>query len=76
MKVKYDEPLSNVAFKFHLRRYIKGEHRGVAGRLEGVDTAKFRADVCLREGAAKVGRYRLTGSKPMLKLVRAYGFSA
>jgi len=32
---------------------LKGEHRGVAGRLDGVDTAKFRADVCLREGAAK-----------------------
>ena len=32
---------------------LRGEHRGIVGKLEGVQTDKFKADVTLREGAMK-----------------------
>ena len=52
MKLKCDEPLSNFAFKFNVRRYTK-----VVLQLQ----ARFDAMW------AKVGRCRLTVSKPELK---------
>jgi hypothetical protein len=32
LKLKYDEVLSNVAFNFNLRRYIKDSHPMITGR--------------------------------------------
>jgi len=32
-KLKYDEPLSNFAFKFKLRRYIKGKGSTISSML-------------------------------------------
>jgi len=60
LKLKYDELLSNVAFKFNLRRYTKNK---LCSGCRGVYYCT-------------VGRCRLTVSKPVLKLVRAYDFSA
>ena len=32
---------------------LRGEHRGIVGKLEGVQTSKFKAEVSLREGVMK-----------------------
>ena len=44
LKLEYDEPPSNFAFKFDLRRYIKADHASVLRRPEGV-AAEWPADL-------------------------------
>ena len=43
MKLKYDEPVSNVAFNFYLRPSIKGELKGTLnlGLKESIGEAPF-----------------------------------
>ena len=55
MKLKYDKPLSNFAFKFNLRRYVMHHYDAAIAALStsGLDIS--------------VGRCRLTVSKPELK---------
>jgi hypothetical protein len=65
LKLKCDEPLSNGAFNFNLRRYNSGGHASVAilgrsGRSKQVHAAS------IADGSA-VGRCRLSVSKPELK---------
>jgi hypothetical protein len=60
LQLKYNEPLSNFAFNFHLRRYIKG-----MAELGATRAALYREHV--RTKSAWVGRCRLTVSKPELK---------
>jgi hypothetical protein len=52
LQLKYDELLSNIAFKFNLRRYTMG-HGALADTLAAALPAP-----------AKVGRCRLTLSNP------------
>ena len=59
MKLQYDEPVSNVALKFKLRRYIWGESLA--------DYTQYKLSTRDGQVSAKVGRCRLTVSKPMLK---------
>ena len=73
MKLQYDEPLSNFAFKFNLRRYAKGaptvrflqqaeaQYAALAPVL-AVQKA-YLANRGLR-GVYKVGRCRLTPDSP------------
>ena len=53
MKLRYDGPLSNLAFNFNLRRYTVVAK--TTARLQNID------------GVYKVGRCRLSISKPVLK---------
>jgi len=57
LKLQYDEPLSNFAFNFYLRRYITEPGSVALPRAAGA------------AGAALImaGRCRLTVSKPVLK---------
>jgi hypothetical protein len=55
LKLKCDEPLSNVAFNFNLRRYNAAE-------LEA-----HKAEALNAERRHEVGRCRLIASKPELK---------
>ena len=57
MKLKYDEPLSNFAFKFNLRRYNLAEYVG-----NYVTSVPETVEVYL--GGVKVGRCSLTLSNP------------
>ena len=64
MKLKYDTLLSNFAFNFNLRHYIKEDDKGAAARFKPLQL-DFKA--CMFVAMAKVGRCRLTVSKPELK---------
>jgi len=61
LKLKYDEPPSNFAFNFNLRRSTKG----------GSYAGEFRRGVFNGMGL-KVGRCRLPVSKPVLKAQRLW----
>ena len=61
MKLKCDEPLSSFAFNVNSRRYIKAGET-----VPGVDTPVVSAT----KPVIKVGRCRLTVSKPELKALR------
>ena len=71
MKQKYDEPHSDFAFDFNMRRYAMASAnpqygRGCAGEYHVFDAA--REGLMTGGGVgAKVGRCRLTVSKPVLK---------
>jgi hypothetical protein len=65
LKLKCDEPLSNFAFNFNLRRYTK-----VPAAKSPKAIAKLRKQVRKTKdvlSANQVGRCRLTVSKPELK---------
>ena len=63
MKLKSDEPLSNFAFNYNLRRYIQGGlNEDLVDLL--VELEKYER---YGGGKTKVGRCRLTVSKPELK---------
>ena len=62
LKLKYDKLLSSFAFNFNLRRY----------NTESDHLFHLNYAVTLFN-ASEVGRCRFTASKPVLKLVRAYG---
>jgi hypothetical protein len=70
LKLKYDEPLSNVAFNFNLRRYSKASFEAAAhiarkaAEAAAADTANKHAEYERLNSALKVGRCRLTVSKP------------
>ena len=60
LKLKHDELLSNVAFKFNLRRYSKGGGKGGAGGEDGGATSSaeaVRAGRLDKVAAFKVGAY-------------------
>jgi hypothetical protein len=57
LKLECDEPLSDFAFKFNVRRYM----------METARAAGPRGAKSLRAGAIMVGRCRFTVSKPELK---------
>jgi hypothetical protein len=67
LKLKCDEPLSNVAFKFNVRRYTEGRAKVAAG--EAAAAAAEAADKLRtsEERNTEVGRCRLTVSTPELK---------
>jgi len=58
LKLKCDEPLSNCAFNFNMRRYSKDGNTGFFGADGAGGLSNHRA---------KVGRCRLAVSKPKLK---------
>jgi len=57
LKLKCDEPLSNFAFNFRLRRYT------LVGKMQGEWAAAAEA-AAYSHGDAEVGRYRLTLANP------------
>ena len=69
MKPKCDEPLSNLAFNFNVRRYIEvTEERdmyegGFIARMYDMSTKK----TVMRQTMFEAGRCRLTVSRPELK---------
>jgi len=81
LKLQYDEPLSNFAFNFNLRHYVKviqgpgTEHALMKALMQAVMVQGVCAEVKLTT-YRKVGRCSLTVSKPVLKLESACGLSA
>ena len=65
LKLKFDKLLSSCAFRINLRRYNEAKKQ--------LGDANFLLKLVEFD---KVARCRLTPSKPVLKLVRASGFSA
>jgi hypothetical protein len=64
-KVKYDEPVSNFAFNFNLRRYNKASADAAKKQAAAAAAAdKASADAARKQAADKVGRCRLTLSNP------------
>ena len=63
MKLKCDKPLSIVAFNFIMRRYIEGCEK--CGTTVDVNCPPENTGLCCHK-KSKVGRCRLTVSKPEL----------
>jgi hypothetical protein len=71
LNLKYDVPLSNVTFKFNLRRYNLAECRSATKSASDMRAAAERARAGAADGSGVapdvVGRCRLTTSKSVLK---------
>ena len=65
MILKYDEPLSNFAFNFNVRRYIEEGH--VPDVAPALDKGGCMDGNQSSLAQLTVGRCRLTVSKPVLK---------
>jgi uncharacterized membrane protein YgcG len=63
---KYDETMSNFAFKFNVRRYTLVEVEKAAAKTKATTAAEAVA-VEVAAAVVAVGRCRLTASKPVLK---------